>query len=181
MSDGSTNAIALLREQAGISHWLLEATMADVTPEQAQWTPPGIANPLGATYAHLVCSEDMIVNGMLRQQAPLAFSSWAGKTGLSEPQPTPEAWDKYPAWTRSVQVDLGALREYAQAVYAATDEYLATLKDDDLGRKLDLSAMHLGEQTLGWALTVFIVSHAGTETGEVATLKGIQGAKGYPF
>jgi hypothetical protein len=37
---------------------LLEMTMADVTAEQACWRPPGIANPLGATYAHALCDLD---------------------------------------------------------------------------------------------------------------------------
>lgn len=31
---------------------LLEMIMAAVTDEQAHWMPLGIANPLGATYAH---------------------------------------------------------------------------------------------------------------------------------
>ena len=67
----------------------------------------------GATYAHVVCSEDMIVQGMFRQAAPLAASSWAGRTGLSEPMPMPGPdWVNYGSWTRRVKVDLGTLRNY---------------------------------------------------------------------
>jgi len=180
----SNTAIAFIREAAQVGHWYLEGTMADVTAEQAHYAPPGRANPLGATYAHLLCSEDLIVNGMLKQTAPLSISTHAGKTGLSEPMPMPGSPDwsaAYAAWARRVQVDLAALKGYGADVYAATDAYLATLSDGDLHRELDLSGVGFGTQKLGWMLNLLLLNHVGTETGEIAVLKGIQGAKGYPF
>ena len=102
--------------------------MADVTQAQADFIPPGVANPLGATYAHVVCSEDMIVQGMFRQAAPLSAGAWADRTGLSEPMPMPgPGWADYGPWTRRVKIDLGALRAYAQAVADQTDSWLAGL------------------------------------------------------
>jgi len=173
------DAVSLFRQQLQDAHWILEETMKDVTAEQAHWTPPGIANPLGASYAHLVLSEDFLINGMLKGSAPLAMSTWAGKVGLSEPPPPPtESWDK---WGRRVRVDLSALREYAQAVYKASDEYLASINGDTLNRPLDLSAFGAGEQTVAWLLTNAVVGHAEGHAGEVSCLKGLQGAKGYPF
>ncbi len=180
----STTAIAFIREAAQVGHWYLEGTMADVTAEQAHYAPPGRANPLGATYAHVLCSEDMIVNGMLRQAAPLSVSTHADKTGLSEPMPmpgTPDWGAAYAAWARRVRVDLAALKGYGADVYAATDAYLATLSDADLEHELDLSGVGFGQQKLGWMLNLLLLNHIGTETGEIAVLKGIQGAKGYPF
>jgi hypothetical protein len=46
---------------------------------------------------------------------------------------------------------------------------------------MDLSAVGLGQHTLGSAIGLLIANHLGTETGEIAVLKGIQGARGYPF
>jgi len=90
------DGISLLRQQLQDAHGFLEETMKDVTAEQANWSPPGIANPLGASYAHLVLSEDFLINGMLKGSAPLAMGTWAGKVGLSEPPPPPtEPWDKW--------------------------------------------------------------------------------------
>jgi DinB family protein len=181
----STNpAVAFIREGAQLGHWYLDGTMADVTSEQAHYAPPGRANPIGATFAHLVCSEDLIVNGMLRQQAPLSASSHAGRTGLSEPMPMPGSPDwgeAYGAWARRVRVDLATLKSYAEAVYGSTDAYLASLSDSDLDRELDLTAVGFGQQKLAWMLNLLVLNHIGTETGEISTLKGIQGAKGYPF
>jgi len=96
------------------------------------------------------------------------------------PSPGPE-WVNYATWTRRVQIELGALRQYAQAVAAETDAWIAGLSDADLDRPVDLSAAGLGQHTLGTAIGLLIANHLGTETGEISALKGIQGARGYPF
>lgn len=179
------DAVPFMRGQLKDAHEFLEGTMQDVSGEQAHWSPPGKANPLGATYSHLVISEDAIINAILKGGAPLFATAWAGKAGLSELPPLPgpgvtglPAWDQ---WARKVQVDLSALRQYAQAVYAASDEYLASLADDALSRPVDLSAIGLGQQTVGWMLSNTVVGHVSEHCGEVACLKGLQGAKGYPL
>ncbi len=161
---------------------VLEGTMADVTQQQAEFIPPGIANPLGATYAHVVCTEDIIVQGMFRQTAPLAASTFAERTGLSEPMPMPgPQWANYGPWTRRVKIDLAQLRVYAQAVAEQTDAWLTGLSDADLDQPLDLSGIGLGQHTLASAIALLLAHHLGTETGEIAVLKGIQGARGYPM
>jgi hypothetical protein len=170
------NAIDALRTQHKVAHDFLEGTIGDVTAAQADWTPPGVANRLAATYAHIVCGEDALVNAIVRQSAPLMATTWAGKTGVSEPPPPGLAWAD---WGKRVVVDLGAMREYARAVRQSTDSYVASLSEGDLDRKLDLSAVNLGEQTLGWMLAL-IFANAMWHTGEIACLKGLQGAKGYP-
>ena len=123
-------AISLFRQQVKEARDLLEATMNDVTTEQAHWLPPGRAMPIGAHYTHIVMSQDMGLHGLLKGSPPLAATAWAGKTGASElpsPMGPGESWDQ---WARRLQIDLPALRQYALAVYAASDEYLASLTDD---------------------------------------------------
>jgi hypothetical protein len=61
--------------------------------------------------------------------------TFAGKTGLSEMPPQMPLWDK---WARSLRVDLSAECAYAQAMYQSTDDYLASLTDEDLHRPFDL-------------------------------------------
>ena len=176
------DAIQLLRLQFDFAHQVVEGTMADVTPEQAHWSPPGIATPLGASYAHVILSEDLVVNGMLKQAAPLMASDWAGRTGLSEPMPLPgPGWVDYAGWNRRVQVELPALKEYAQAVYASTGEYLSSLTPEDLDTPIDLSGLGFSQSNLGWVLSALVVGHVNNIAGEISCLKGLQGAKGYPF
>jgi hypothetical protein len=174
------DSISLIREQLRAAHEYLDATMADVTTEQAHWPPPGKATPLGANYLHLVQSEDMIINGALQQKETLAEGAWADRIGASEPMPTPP-WEEadYFAWSRRVQIDLPALREYASAVYAASDDYIATLSPDDLDKTVDLSSMGMSPVTLAWVLSRYVAGHADNICGEASCLKGLQGVNGY--
>jgi hypothetical protein len=172
----------LLRNIVRDARQVLDGTMSDVIQAQVDFIPPGIANPLGATYAHVVCSEDFVVQGMFRQTAPLSASAWAGRTGLSEPMPVPgPGWADYGPWTRRVKIDLESLHAYAQAVAAQTDSWLAGLSDADLNQPMDLSGIGLGQHTWATAIALLLANHLGTETGEIAVLKGIQGARGYPI
>lgn len=178
------SVVTSLRQQFQSAHQVLEGTMEGVTAEQAHWVPPGMANPLGATYAHIITSEDGTITGMIRGAAPLFASTFAGKIGLSVPPPGPNpdqpGFPDWSEWARRVEVDLVALRDYAQAVYAASDEYLGSLTDEALTRAVDLSALGAGEQTVGQLLGT-MVANAQWHTGEIACLKGLQGLKGYPF
>lgn len=171
------HAVPLLRQQFQMGHQFLEGTLQGAAAEHAHWTPPGKAQPLGANYAHVIISEDGLISMLLKGTPPLMASEWAGKTGLSEMPSQAPPWNE---WAGRVQVDLDALHRYAQAVYEATDSYLASLSDEDLNRSLDLSAIGLGQQTAGWFLSL-LVFNIHTHTGEIACLKGLQGLQGYPF
>lgn len=170
------DAIALLREQMKYAHDFLEQTMADVTPEQARWSPPGAAHPLGAIYVHGVCAEDFAVNKLLKGGEPLYASEFAGTSGISDPQPYIS-----PEWSRGLELDLDTARRYARAVYAATDAYVTGLRDDALDQTADLSAEGWGTWPLHFVLSNIVIAHINNMTGEISCLKGLQGAKGYPF
>jgi hypothetical protein len=168
------DAVSQLRSLYEQAHGTLEATMADVAPEQVHWSPPGKAIPIGASYAHALTGEDGVLRGMVQKTAPLFASVWAGRAGLSEPPPQGLDWDE---WSRRVQIDLPALRAYGQAVYAATDAYLASLTPEDLDTEID---GFTGREKLG-SFLMSLALHVGWHTGEISSVKGLTGAKGYPF
>lgn len=176
MSSAENPVIASLRAQYKLAHDTLEGTVHSLTAEQAHWSPSGRAMPIAAHYAHIVSGEDFFVNGVFKGGAPIAQTTMAGKTGISEP-PMPGDWT---AWARRVRIEMPALRAYAQAVFAATDAYLATLTPEGLGRTIDLSMVGLGEQTIGYVVNASLLNVA-WHTGEIACLKGLQGEQGYPF
>ena len=185
MSSEQNQVVTFLRGQVKEANEFLLAVMSDVTAEQAQWGPPGIANPIGATFAHVLTSQDGLVNGTLKGGAPLMAGSWAGKTGFNTPPPGPSpenpGFPNWSEWGRSVEIDLAALREYAQAVAASVDDYLGSISDEELNKSLDLSAVGLGEMTKGYLLNVGVLANTQWHTGEISTLKGVQGAQGYPM
>lgn len=168
--------IAFLRDQLKQAHEFFEQTMADVTPDQANWMPPGVALPLGAIYAHSVCTEDFAINKLLKGGEPLYATTLADTCGIHDPGPYISR-----DWASTIQLDLPAARRYAQAVYDATDAYITGLSADALDGTADLSSEGWGTWPLHVVLSRFVVGHVDNMTGEISCLKGLQGAKGYPI
>lgn len=174
------NAIDLLRDHVREARVFLEETVDGVTPDQIAWSS-GVANPIGATYAHVIFAEDVTIQAMLQQVTPLSAGAWAGRTGVSEPPPDMGGSPNWAEWSRSVKIDFAALRRYGAAVRASSDGYLATLTVEDLEREFDLTALGLGRRSLSWMLYALLISNPNLHCGEIACLKGLQGAKGYAF
>ena len=178
------SALRLIKEHLAASREYFQGTVADISEEYLHKRLGGTSLPVGATYAHLIFSEDIIVQGMLKGKAPLSQTIWKDKTGADKqmPDPTKSDWSEaHSKWANSVKINLPQLRKYAQAVFSATDEYINSLTDEDLAEEMDLSAVHLGKKTVGWAISSLVVGHIDNITGELAALKGVHGAKGYPF
>ncbi len=174
-------ALDVIKDQLKGAHELFENTAADIAPEHLNKDPGGKAFSLGATYAHLIFSEDAIVHGLIQHKTPLFDSTFKDKTGASSPMPPmDENWSAAnEKWSKSVVIDFPKIQEYAKAVYAATSEYVESLTDSDLEKEIDLGSW--GKHTIADLLTGFIIAHANSLAGELSALKGIQGAKGYPF
>ena len=159
-----------LRAMFAQMHGWLEGTVGDVSPEQAHWQPNGRVVPAGAHYAHHVMgAEDLLLNMLIRGTTPLAMGAWQGRTGISEALPMGQ-WDE---WARRVVIDLPALRDYAQSVYANTDAFLATVTMEEWDRPLDMSVIgEEGEQTVGTWLTNILLDGA-AHCGEISAVKGL--------
>ena len=163
-----------LREQLQSLHGTLEAAIRDCPAEAlARKLPASTINSIGAVYAHTIFSEDGILNGLVRGGTPVYFAGgWAPKIGVDMPQGGMD-----PDW--AVTLDLDLFRQYAAAVYQASDEYLATASDAELDRVVDpgfappMPVRSLVANVLAW--------HAATHQGEISALKGVQGLNGLDF
>lgn len=174
----------IVRLSLSDAHETFEATMNGVDDKVAHFQPGGRAQSVAASYIHAVVSEDMLLTMFVTKAKPLYDGGWAKKMGLNVPHPPMDQnWEKnYQEWVKKVKVDLPKFKEYAQAVYKQSDEYLATLTDRDLvDHKLDLSMMQLGEWPLGRFIIRFLISHIDQMCGEISAVKGVQNLKGYPF
>jgi hypothetical protein len=171
-----TGRVELLREQLSDAHRVLEATMRDVTPELFATPAPGMANSVGERYGHLATGEDNLIHLVLQGKPPLMSTTWEGRTGISEPRFGTDA-----EHARRVRTDLAAVRKYAEAVYAASDAYLASLGDADLEREVDMSAFGFGKVRVWWIVSRLVVAHVDQVSGEIAAIKGALGVRGFPF
>jgi hypothetical protein len=175
MTTPTQSATSNLRLLFGMAHTYLEGTLMGLTQEQAGWFPEGRAASIIGQYAHIVTGEDWLINIKARGAAPVMATTHAGRTGFMTPPP-PVGWDH---WAREEKVELAALRDYAQAVYAATDAYLANLTDDALSRPVDMSEVGMGEQPVAAVIGLALLNGA-LHCGEISCLKGLQGLIGYP-
>jgi hypothetical protein len=139
------NGVGLLREQLRVSHTALDASAASWlrTPLSAPPWPRPVR-----LYLHALCVEDFTIQSVLREDVPRCLSLWQN---LDSP------------------ADVGALRQYARAVYAATDAYLAELPADGLRRMVDLSKLGLGRHTVLWVARRFVIQELGAICRDISS------------
>jgi hypothetical protein len=173
-------ATQVLASQLKTAHEVLEGTMEGVTNDVAHFMPPGKANPIAGTYAHVVFSEDLFIHGLLKKTQPLFETSFKDKTGASEVQPSDWAV-AYPKWLKEVKIDVVQFRAYAKAVFAESEAYVASLTEEDLEKDVDMSSFGMEPKKVYDFIAGLISGHVYPIMGEISVLKGIQGLKGYPF
>jgi hypothetical protein len=172
------NTVELIQYSLGNAFDILGQVVADLTQEQADWTPPGIANPIGATYWHAISSVDDIVCQWIRGEDPLRQKdSWQEKV-LTVSVSEPGYGGDYLAYMQAIRVDVAVLHAYAKAVAEAAQVWLASFTPQDLERELETPVGKLG---VGQVLETFVIWHINAHCGEISALKGCLGAKGYPF
>lgn len=171
------NAIELLRKQFESAHQSLEATVGEMSQEVSSFKELGKAIPAGAAFAHAVLEEDILLSRMLANKEPIFRD--VNEVGISEPIPDMQNWDQHERWYKTVNVDIAKFRKYAKKVYQATDDYVASLKDEDLDTEIERPV--IGKQNIAFMLTNFFLLHIANLTGEISAAKGVQGLKGYPF
>jgi len=169
------NAIDATRETIGLVHDYLEAAIDGCEPETLTRVFPGAT--IGAIlpiYIHAVDSEDWCFQQLIQNKPKLIESSkWYERWGVTPPGLGGEVdWSK-------VNVPLGELREYAKAVYAATDEWLNRATDADLDQQID---WHSGQKkSAAWVIADTVHVHLSFHAGEISSLKGVMGLKGLPW
>jgi hypothetical protein len=165
----------LLVAEARSSQEWLNAIVEDVTPEQAHWRPPGRANTIAGTYAHIVRNQDEDMNHGFLGQPMLSEGAWSGRTGL------PASWsdsDKN-EWEIDARIDWPALRACGDAVGAWVIEAVGNLTEDELE---GVAALTTPDRPRWYGIDVVRLTvgrHVWMHGGEIACLKGLQGEKGY--
>ncbi|MFN8638296.1 MAG: DinB family protein [Dehalococcoidia bacterium] len=153
-------------------HMSFNGTVADVTEEQAKSLPPGVVHPIGELVAHVLHTEDVMINQLQGKPPIWESEAWGSRLGLG----MMALHDRETA--RAYQATPAQLAEYGQKVFANTDAYLAGLTDADLDREVNVIGR---PQKVGEVLGGLVLGNTYAHTGEISALKGLHGAKGYPF
>ncbi|MGD8397234.1 MAG: DinB family protein, partial [Anaerolineae bacterium] len=148
------NTVELLQYSLGNAFGILAQVTGDLTQEQADWQPPGIANPIGATYWHALSSADFVLHKWCLGREPLSEGEGWREKALAVSVPEPERGGDWLSYMRAIRVDLPAVHDYAEAVDRAAQAWLCSLAPADLERKLDTP---VGELGLGQLLETFVI------------------------
>lgn len=166
------NGVQVLGASFQAAHNWYNGTVADVTPEQAKHVPSGVVHPIGELAAHILHTEDGFVS--MLNGAPTIWESegYGAKLGI--------AWvfAQDHAVARALMTTPAELGEYGAKVFAKTDAYIASLSDSDLDREVDVFG---NKMTIGAAIGGLTLANTFAHVGEISALKGLTGAKGYPF
>jgi hypothetical protein len=168
------NGVEVTRSALDASHRWFSGTIADLTPELTNFLPPGKVHPIGELVVHTINAEDYFINQRLRGGSTVwERGGWGENLGL------PFMLQHDEQASRDFRCDLLALQPYIDAVFSETSAYVDALGDADLDRTLPMGP--LGDMRAGDIIQFFIVGNTLAHTGEISAIKGLQGAKGYPF
>ena len=170
------DAMTYIRDQLGTAHYELDAALKNLTPEQFNWSPPGTISPTSAVLVHTLAGEDLFIQKII-QGKPFIWVSgdWAKRIGVPSAPGNldPGGWEAY----RSIQVPIEQVLAYKQVIFTATDAFLASLTAEGLDRQVDF----FGRTRLVGEILMITVTHLCCHSGEIAALKGMQGARGLPY
>lgn len=169
-------SIELIKYSLSNAFGILNQVTADVTQQQADWIPPGTANPIGALYWHTISGVDQIVHEWSQGEVPLSRrAGWQGRVLLAG---ATTGGRETLEEMQAMRVDLPALHDYARTVAEACQSWLASLQPEDLDREMPTP---IGNLNLAQILETFVIWHINAHCGEISALKGCQGGRGYPF
>lgn len=156
------NTVELLQYSLDTAFEILGMVTGDLTQEMADWRPPGLASSITANYSHIITYADFFLKNTLIPCDDSIFQyELSPEISLHE-----------------VQADLLDLHQHASDVRAAYINWVSTLNPEDLDVVMNTN---VGRLNVGQTVEIYIVWHINVHCGEISTLKGCQGAKGYPW
>ena len=170
--------VEFLRPHFHRLHKSQEQAIHDLTLEQFHWVPAGNGNHIAFTIWHCVRTEDNVTRFVLQDRRPTIWleNDWSQQFGLDRIAQGTGMSHSEAANVRFPSV--ADFTAYMQDVWRSTDEYLNSLKDEDLGNVVTIKPR--GEFTVGNALQEIVLTHQFTHLGEMWALRGLQGLQGAP-
>jgi len=168
-------AIEVVRQQFQDLHGFLRTTLAGCDQETAAAAVDGAAIlPIATIAAHILMSEDGMVNTWALDRPPLAVrGGWAERLGVpADEMPT------LGGELASRRPDIEALRQFEQALAADVAEGLAAVTDERLATEVDTP---VGTQDVLGLLAGISLQHIALHTGEISALRGVRGQQVLPF
>jgi hypothetical protein len=168
------STVEFIRSSLQQMHTMYDEAIGDLTGDQIHWRANDKGQPIAFILWHYVRTEDNIIQFVLQRKPTVWIEGgWDEKLGL----------DRISQGTGMSLQDAQALRiskdeflGYMQAVWQATDEFLAAADDAFLLQTTTVKP--LGEMPIQNAIGNMCLTHGFTHLGEIAHLRGLQGLRG---
>ena len=149
-----------------------ERTFGGVTDEQMRIRPREDLNSLAWLMWHIARTEDVLVNVVLAGRDQVLDDAWRKRLNVSRPDigtgmTSPEVTEL----TRAI--DIGALREYRDAVGRRTREIVGAFKDADWGGQTQAADVQKAATQGGFGARAELLTKAFTGRPRAAVLTGI--------
>jgi hypothetical protein len=169
------STVDFIRSALRQQHNMYNDAVLDLTDEQLNWKANEKGHPASFILWHYVRTEDNIIQFVLQRKPTVWLEG-----GLHEKLGLPGNAQG----TGMSLEDAQALRlepkeaffDYMQAVWKATDEFLASVDDAYLEQRTTVKP--LGEMPIQNAIGNMCLTHGFTHLGEIAHLRGLMGLKG---
>ena len=176
-----TTAVEFIHAGLRRLHKALDKTLAELTPEQLHTVPAGHAkvNTIAWVVWHVVRTEDNVVRFVLQNRRPTVWQEGGYAEKLDLP-PVAQGTGMPTAEAQALRLkDVPLFREYAQKVWASTDDFLA--KTDPAALEAKVTVKFVGELPAVQALGQICLTHAMAHAGEIdlaRTLLGLPTVRG---
>jgi hypothetical protein len=159
-----------IKNSLGFAHRAL-ADACNGTSEQLHFVPPNGSHSIAWCLWHTARTEDLIINARSRRAPQVWNEQWAERTGLPFQGQGTGMTDE-----DAVQVrikDMEAFREYQEAVWKQTAEYLDSMTPEEIER--EIPTRDGGSETVGQGISLHMLGHFNGHRGEINMLRGMQG------
>jgi hypothetical protein len=165
--------IEWVKNEIADCHVMGDQVLEGLTEEVAHWEPGGTTNNIAQLIAHLTMGQDRAVNVAIRGgQSVFELQGWAGKTGIPP--------DRGAVWTKGWRLKLEAFREYRTEVNSSVKAFFEIAQPSDFEGEVQWGAPGMMRSRL-WVLGMPATAHLRFHSGEISTIKGLQGLKGLPY
>ena len=167
---------AILRTSLKSMHSLLDKAVEGMTAAQFNFRPQEGGVSAFFSLWHYVRTEDNIVNFVTQGQPTVWLTGGYNET-FQLPRNS-QGTGMTEAEANAVQVqDVAKWHEYQQAVWAATEGYLAGMSPEEFGQR-KVTIKPLGEMSLWDGIYGVCLSHGYRHVGEIEYVRGVQGLGG---
>jgi hypothetical protein len=158
-------------------HLMLDRSVADLTPEQWHTIPANNprANHIAFEMWHYARTEDNIVRFILQGRRPTVWmeGGWAERLGLP---PVTQGTGMTAEDAQAMRIaDLELFREYVQAVWASTSDWLSSPDESTFDQPVTVKP--LGEMPAIRALGQVCMTHGFTHLGEIELMRTLLGLR----